>query len=193
MDNRLKEERDNKRQEDEIIIEDQNQKLYLNFIGLRSIKTVVAVFICMVIGYYRQSDPLNSIIAAIVCMKGSAKLGFTSGVDRFIGTMIGGLYGYFAIIFSRKLGIDLSGILYYVIISIILIPVIYSTIHINTHDSVGIAAIVFFIVTISMATAGDIEPLLFVIFRLIDTIIGIVVSVVVNGALGGSPEYEVYS
>lgn len=193
MENRLKEERDEKIKNKEEIKEEEIHKLYLNFIGLRSIKTMVAVFICMVIGYYRQSDPLNSLIAAIVCMKGSAKLGFTTGVDRFIGTMIGGLYGYFAIIFSRKLGVDLSGIIFYAITSIILIPVIYTTIYINTPESVAIAAIVFFIVTISMATAGDIEPLLFVIYRLIDTIIGIVVSVLVNGALGGSPKYEAYS
>lgn len=190
MENRLKEKRDEQIKEDAKKLEDGKQKVYLRFIGLRSIKTMVAVFVCLLIGYFRQNDPLNSIIAAIVCMKGSAKLGYTAGIDRTIGTMIGGLYGYFAIIFSRKIGIDLSGIIYYAIISLMIIPVIYSTIYINTHDSVSIATIVLFIVTVSMSDAGDVEPLLYVINRLMDTLIGIAVSVAVNAAIGGSYEYE---
>ncbi len=188
MENRLKEKRDEQIKEDARKLEEGRQKVYLRFIGLRSIKTMVAVFLCLLIGYFRQSDPLHSIIAAIVCMKGSARLGYTAGIDRTIGTMIGGLYGYFAIIFSNRIGINLSGIVYYIIISLMIIPVIYSTIYINTPDSVSIATIVFFIVTVSMSDAGDVEPLLYVINRLINTLIGIVVSVAVNTSIAGSYE-----
>lgn len=162
------------------------EKIYFNFLGMRTIKTVVAVFICLIISYFKDFDPMNSIVAAIVCMKNNPKLSLNSGIDRIIGTLVGGLYGYLTILIARYLNIKLLGLFYYAYICIMLIPVIYTNIYLNTSESVSIAAIVFFSVTVSMALKGDVQPLLLVIRRVFETFIGIVVAVFVNTYVGAN-------
>lgn len=160
-----------------------NEQKIFKIIGMRTLKTAIATFICLLISSLRKTDPLNSVISAIVTMKSSPQLGIYAGTDRVIGTVIGGIYGYLTIIFSKFFGINILGIPYYGLLSLILIPVTYTTIYFNTAESVQIAAIVYVIVTVSMAHAGDIAPLVFVIERVVDTIIGIGVSVFVNWAI----------
>jgi len=167
-----------------------DQTQYFNFLGLRTIKTVVAVFICLLISYFRNTDPMNSLIAAIIVMKNNPKLGIESGVERLIGTTIGGIYGFFTILIARAFNMNILGIPYYIMIALMLIPVIYTIILAKVPDSVSIGAVVFFSVTVSMALTPDITPLIFVIKRVIETFIGIFVSVIVNMTIGKGYKME---
>ncbi len=149
-------------------------------IGFRTIKTAIAVFICLLISLIRNSDPKYSLFAAVICMKGSPKNGITSGFERLTGTIIGGIYGLIAILIARKFNMNVNGISYYILISVLVIPLIHTIVTIKVPESVVIGTIVYFIVTVSMALTPNIEPLMFVVYRVFETFIGIVVSVIVN-------------
>lgn len=113
-------------------------------------------------------------------MKGSPKNGITSGFERLTGTIIGGIYGLIAILIARKFNMNVNGISYYILISVLVIPLIHTIVTIKVPESVVIGTIVYFIVTVSMALTPNIEPLMFVVYRVFETFIGIVVSVIVN-------------
>lgn len=160
-----------------------NDLLLFNFIGLRTIKTIIAVFICLLISHFRKSDPIHSLVASIICMKGSTKLSLESGFERLIGTIIGGIYGLITILISRHFEMNVNGIPYYILIAVMLIPVIYSITSLKVPDSVSLGAIVFLSVTVSMALTADMAPFIYVVDRVFETVIGIVVSVAVNAAI----------
>jgi len=64
-------------------------------IGLRTIKTAVAVFFCLLIArFIPASSALISSIAAVVCMRETPEKSLQMGTNRFIGTLVGGLFGY---------------------------------------------------------------------------------------------------
>ena len=148
------------------------------FLGMRVVKTVLAVFICFLISFFRSSLPFYSAIAAILCMKNDHKDSLETGKSRMIGTMIGGVYGFFAIILSKSLGIELLGYTYYFILSIFLIPIIYTNVRVKSAASTYISCVVF--LSITVAHGNDVSPMLFALNRVIDTIIGIAVSIGVN-------------
>ena len=69
-------------------------KLNVHRIGLRNIKTALAVAICMVIfQVIGRENAFYACIAAVICMKDTVSSSFTMGKNRLIGTIIGGLFG----------------------------------------------------------------------------------------------------
>jgi len=66
----------------------------IKFPGMRVIKTVIAVYICFLLGFIRKSLPFYSVIAAILCMQTDSKSSWQFGKSRMIGTIIGGIYEY---------------------------------------------------------------------------------------------------
>ena len=61
--------------------------------GMRTIKTLIAVYLCFAIGILRGVLPFYSAIAAILCMKKDVDEGKRAGIHRSIGTLIGGSIG----------------------------------------------------------------------------------------------------
>ena len=78
-------------------------------VGLRTIKTIVVVFLSLCLAYVRQglANPLYIAIAAILCIQPTMSSSRKAGTDRLIATVIGGFWGiivfvsnnYFTIIF----------------------------------------------------------------------------------------------
>lgn len=69
-------------------------------IGLRTIKTVIAVFVCCLIDFFRGVVPMQSTIAAILCIKADKKDTIQTALTRVIGTLLGGATGVLALYFS---------------------------------------------------------------------------------------------
>lgn len=147
--------------------------------GLRIIKTGVAVFICFMIGLIRgkSSVPFYSAIAAVICMKSSFESSLPIGINRMKGTVTGGIFGWIFLMIARKVNF-LNEVTYHLVISLIIIFIIWFMVIIEHNNAVVIACIVFLSVTINHAT--DVDPFIFAINRMIDTLIGIVVSLLIN-------------
>jgi len=146
--------------------------------GMRVIKTVIAVYICFLISFINKSLPFYSVIATILCMQSNIKNGWQVGKDRMIGTLIGGIYGFICIISINLFNIELFNYIHYLILSLFLIPIIYTNVYLKVTNSTYISCVAFFSITISHG--GDTAPMYFALRRIIDTLIGIIVSLAVN-------------
>ena len=156
-------------------------KAHPRFWGMRTIKTLLAVYLCFAIGILRGVLPFYSAIAAILCMKKDVDEGKKAGVHRSIGTLIGGSIGLLCLLLFRRLEMTEFGWLHFLLITLGLVPVIYSIVALKAKESVYIGCVVFLSVTVSHG--GDEKPYLFAANRMLDTFIGIITAQVVNRVL----------
>ncbi len=147
-------------------------------IGLRAVKTAIAVSICAFISMiFGREDVFCGAIATIICMQPTYNRTLKTGIDRLIGTLIGGVIGYCAL--------ELSGYIpNYEWMRLFVIPfcmllVIYICNIIEQKESVSIGCIVALVI---VSRLGDDmgNSFMYVVYRVTDTIIGIVVAMFVN-------------
>jgi uncharacterized membrane protein YgaE (UPF0421/DUF939 family) len=153
----------------------------IKFIGLRTIKTIVAVFLSLVISSLREgSVPFYSAIAAVLCMQKDFENSFKVGYDRFIATIIGATLGCLFLMFEHYVYTIENQILRYLLISLLLIPVIYICVYTKRPGSVATGCVVYLAIVINRA--GQL-PFAFAFNRFLDTTIGIVVAILINNYL----------
>ena len=161
-----------------------NKKYMPNFpplhVGLRTIKTVVAVFLSLCLAYVRQgfANPLCIAIAAILCIQPTMTSSRKAGTDRLIGTIVGGFWGIIVFIINTNPAVNLPVIIKYAIISLALIPIIYTNICIRRASVVSTSAVVYLIITVS--SVSGMSNLQFLFNRLLDTFMGFVIAMAVN-------------
>ncbi len=153
----------------------------IKFLGMRVVKTIIAVYICFLISLLTKTSPFYSAIAAILCMQNSPEDSYEVGKNRMIGTLIGGLYGFIAVLLVDFLNIEVFTHTHYLILCLFLIPLIYTNVMCESRDSTYISCVVFLSITVSHG--GDASPLMFALSRVINTVIGIIVSIVINRAI----------
>lgn len=156
-----------------------NKKVSIS--GMRTIKTMVAVYLCFLIGMARQVMPFYSAIAAVLCMKKGVAEGQKAGIDRMIGTLVGGLVGLLGLVLFKHISIPSFGWLHFLLITFGLVPVIYIIVALKAKEAVFIACVVFLSITVSHG--GDHKPYLFAFHRILDTFIGIIMAWLVNWIL----------
>lgn len=145
-------------------------------IGLRIIKTSLAVFLCAVFGYWRGQMAFFSMIAAIICMQPTTEQTIVFAFNRSIGTLIGGAFGLAAIYIGDITGIIKNELLFLLLVSLLIIPVILINLIIRKPASAAFSCIVL----IAIAVTSDPAPFHAAYHRLIDTIIGILVALFIN-------------
>lgn len=155
-------------------------------IGMRIVKTVIAVFICAIIGWLRGETTFFSMIAAVLCMQKSAEKTFTTSFNRVMGTAVGGVYGVAALFLETQFGLQRILPIYYLVVSLTLIPVILTTVFIKKPSVAGFACVVFLSTTVYHV--GDANPYAYALNRMLDTVVGIVVALVVNLAMPGTEQ-----
>ena len=153
--------------------------LISNSPGMRVIKTCLAITICLIIEFFRgTSMPYHSSIAAIVCMQPTLKSTFTTAVDRTIGTLIAGLYGYlFITFFHQHLQLGVDTLNYFSLIGLLTLPLMMLMIAIKKQGGLAITVVVFLVVVIN---AGETDPLNYTVERVVGTLIGIGVALFIN-------------
>lgn len=147
-------------------------------LGLRAIKTAISVFLCLLIALiFHRTDTLFASIAAIICLKPTYNKTFSSGLERFVGTLIGGIVGYLLLLMVYRLPFKEISTLMIAPFAILL--VIYICNLIGLPASVEISCIV--VLSVFMWPDANISnSFLYVINRVIDTSIGIIVAMIVN-------------
>lgn len=147
-------------------------------IGMRMIKTAVAVAICLLIYLLRgkQGVPVFSTIAAIICMQPYVENSVTVAFNRIIGTLTGAVMGLLVLYLFQWIP-PRAEFLDYAIISIAVIPAMYITVVLKKTGASAMAAVVLLSVTLSEGRYG---PLVDAFNRSFETIVGILVSLGVN-------------
>lgn len=142
-----------------------------HWIGMRIIKTVVAVFFCGLLAFFREASGFYSMIAAVVCIQNSAGKTIESSINRMTGTLIGGVAGVLVVYSLDTLGVLYIELLRYAVLSVMLIPIIKLCLAIRKPGCAAMACIVFLCVTVNHSI-GD-TPAVFSINRLFETLVGV--------------------
>lgn len=147
--------------------------------GLRIIKTFIAVSLAMLISSFRPGEglPFYSAIAAIICLKSDVEGSREIGINRVIGTILGGLCGllYLLIVPANYLPRAVELILISLLASIIIWVMAMA----GKPKAISIMAIVFLSITINHGNEGNL-PFLFAFNRTFDTMVGVIMAIVVN-------------
>ncbi len=157
-----------------------NSRLPHIHVGLRTVKTIVVVFLSLCLAYVRQgfANPLYISIAAILCIQPTLESSRKAGTNRLIGTLVGGFWGIVVFLINFYLFADLHIIWKYAFISIALIPMIYTDIWVKRASVVATSAVVYLIITVS--PVGNMTNFQFVYNRLLDTFMGFAIAMAVN-------------
>lgn len=148
-------------------------------IGLRTIKTALAVFLCLLLF---PSEPFFACMTTIFCLQDTSSNSRRMAFIRGFGTILGGSVGL-CFLYVCRFAKQLIPIAYlgtvctYLIIAIGIIAVIYLLNLIKRQGCIPIACIVFLAVTTANA---DKAPVYYTLNRIIETLFGIVIGLLVN-------------
>lgn len=151
-------------------------------IGLRIIKSSVAVALCYLVSFLRGNSGIvfYSQLAALWCMQVYVENTRKNAIQRTIGTVIGALYGLVFLLLKNQVRITgkAGEILDALSISLMLIAVLYTTVLIKKKQASYFSCVVFLSIVVNHMT--DANPYLFVWNRFLDTMIGIAIGIGVN-------------
>lgn len=151
------------------------------------VKTAVAVVVCFLIFLpfwvrvpLGEHDPLKDVgafyacIAAIICMQSSVQQSVHQGISRIIGTCIGGGVGLVILMLDDLIGLPVvTGLM--LGCGIILTLWLCNLIRRPAACSIGCV-----VVCVVMLNHGGPERYLYTLFRIVETLVGIVVTVLIN-------------
>jgi uncharacterized membrane protein YgaE (UPF0421/DUF939 family) len=146
--------------------------------GMRIWKTVIAVFICAILGMIFDIHPFYSMIAAILCMQANTNESIKKGMIRCVGTFIGGFMAVLILLVIDHTPLVPFSLLYYILISLCIAPVIYLTVALNRESSAFIACVVFLSIVLSHFDTEN--HYLFALQRILETIAGILIAIIIN-------------
>lgn len=158
---------------EKIDLSDPNAVPFHMHIGMRTVKTILAVYLCGVVGWLIGEPPIFSMFAAILCVQNKTNDTIKSAYNRMIGTIVGGSYAVMIVYASWLVKIPSDGLIYYSIISFMLLPVIFTTLFIRKPTTTALSCIVFVAVTLS--EFNEMNPMVTAVWRTIDTLIGIMI------------------
>ena len=151
-------------------------------IGMRVIKTAVAVMVCLIIALLtgsRNSIPITA-VSALVTLQATQGETIRTAVFRVLGTIIGGVLGILAVIIGLFIPYYIEG-LFVVIIPLMLLVDLYLCNVLKMQDSCTISCVVTIIVAARVTTDASInEAFIFTLLRLRDTLIGVGLATVIN-------------
>lgn len=150
-------------------------------IGKRILKSSLAVFLCLLIHMFRQTEGIvfYSCIAAVLCIQQDVTTTKRVALNRIKGTFLGGIVGMFTLLFIQQVLPSEYVLLSYFVIALMIIPIIYSSVVLHMTSVSYISCVVFMSITVSHAM--DMNPYLFAFNRILDTLIGIFVAFLMNG------------
>ena len=176
-------------------------------VGLRSIKTALAVFICLTIYVLLKTieyipgvpdnfafnwyNPFFAGIAAAYSIHPSKKASLRQAKNRIVASLIGGILGILLVSLYTLFGgqwpnvyaVNLETfnfLLPYLLVSICIVIVIETGVILNQKDAIFVAILTFLSVTINPNSAVEKWYFQFGVNRIISTIIGVLIALGVN-------------
>ncbi|MGL4771995.1 MAG: FUSC family protein [Clostridium sp.] len=149
-------------------------------VGLRTIKTSIAVFICLVL---LPNEPFFACLTSVFCIQDTVENSFKMGKNRGFGTLLGAGIGLVVMLFFKFLTKDISSqilskLIIYICIALGIIIVIYlNNLLLKLPGAINVACIAFLGVTTTHAF-GD--PFFYAINRTFETLCGIIIGILVN-------------
>lgn len=157
-------------------------KRYTPKIGLRIVKSAVAIYICFLFYFffYKQGIIFYSQLAALWCIQPQKDAMAAKAVQRIVGTIIGAIVGLGVLLADQNYVSEgvYAELLYGLIVAAAVICVIYITLLIHKKDASYFSCVV--LLSIVVVHIGDADPYAFVFARVTDTMVGIIIGMTVN-------------
>ncbi len=161
-------------------------------IGLRTIKSGIAVFLCLFLlphVFNLPNEPFFACLTAVICLQDTVQNSIDMGINRGGGTIIGAIFGIiflflFKFIDSSISNVFFSKLIIYLIISFGVMLMIYICNLWRRLGAINITCIAFLGVTTAHAYS---DPLFYATNRIIETLLGIVISILVNTFINPPP------
>lgn len=149
--------------------------------GLRIIKTSVAVLICLLTFYaFKYYNPIYAVIACVLMMKSSVEESFKSGIQRIVGTVMGGIAAIIFINLLQALNIAHENIITVIIISIGVLILLMLSKATHADSYVGSMAVMVFLIIMLSNNATKDNHIEYIVVRVLETTYGVVIAVLVN-------------
>ncbi|MBT9841047.1 hypothetical protein GPK81_09500 [Blautia sp. MCC283] len=150
--------------------------------GQRIVRSVIAVACCFCVFYLRNREgiPFYSALAVLQCIQPYQDSMAQVAKKRVTGTFVGAFWGLVIILIQMYLfhGSLMDTFPGYMLISLFTGIVIYSTVVLNCKNTAYFSCVVFLSITVMHMT--DESPFLFVFNRVLDTLIGVEIALIVN-------------
>lgn len=149
--------------------------------GLRIIKTTVALLICLLTFYaFKYYNPIYAAIACVLMMRSTVEESFQSGLQRIIGTIFGGIVSLALLNLLDFFKVPNESLLTPIVITlgVLFVLIVSKASHANSYVG-SMAAIVLLIIMISNNASND-DNVMYIIVRVLETIYGVVIAVLVN-------------
>ncbi|MGL5151939.1 MAG: FUSC family protein [Clostridium sp.] len=149
-------------------------------VGLRTIKTSIAVFLCLVL---LPNEPFFACLTSVFCIQDTVENSFKMGKNRGVGTLLGASIGLVVMLSFKFITKDISSgffskLLIYLCISLGIILVIYlNNLFLNMPGAIPVSCIAFLGVTTTHAFG---HPFVYAFNRTFETLCGIVIGILVN-------------
>lgn len=155
-------------------------KLNLQYrLGLRAYKTAFALMLTLLIcALFNRSNAFYGSIAVIMCIQKNSSETIKKGIERVVGTILGGGLGYLFIIIFALLP-HYTEYLYIVIAPFGVLVVIYLLNVVDEGAAISIACVVFLSIVVNFNREMS-QMLPYVIDRVIDTSIGVIVAMLID-------------
>lgn len=152
-------------------------------VGMRIVKSAAAVFLCFLVYDLFRKDGIvfYSQLAALWCMQPLRDNTRSKALQRTVGTFVGAAFGLLILLADQVVLERISwetGIVYAFLVSAGIVGVIYITLLIHKKDASYFSCVVFLSIVVNHI--GDANPYLFVLNRVLDTMIGLTIGIGVN-------------
>lgn len=138
--------------------------------GSRNIKTALSVLVCLIF----WPNSLFAAIAAVICVQGTVENSLVIGINRLIGTLLGGILGIVFLYIANGLNLQNFPPL---IVSIGVLLIIYICNIIKKPSACSISSITLISILVSQSYNN---PLMYSIRRIIETAFGVIVAILIN-------------
>lgn len=154
-------------------------KFKLPKIGLRTIKSAIAVFLCLAL---LPHEPFFACLTAVICLQDTVANSIHMAINRGVGTILGGIIGLLFLYVCQFINYNINNIitsklLIYLLISIGIITTIYTCNILKRQGAINVSCIVFLAITTTYAYDS---PLYYAANRAFETFMGIIISILVN-------------
>lgn len=156
--------------------------LLLNAPGMRIIKTSLAVALCIFIEYFRNTDgPSSTAIVALFCLQHDLKSTLESSVNRVVGTILAGVFGYgFLLLAFQGFGLSQNSFSYTLLFLLGLIIIMQVLVLIRMPGGAGIAAMTFIIIGFAYRPNQEVSSIVYTLETVVNSLIGIFAALFVD-------------
>ena len=128
-----------------------------NFIGMRVVKTVISVFISVIITTVMGGMPINSAVASVLTTQDTQDGSIKYGKNRILGTTVGAIFAIIFVFVVDFFDIKLFTVSYYFVMSILIIPIAKILLISKQKAAISSALITFLITLMSYISQSELK------------------------------------